>query len=142
MAFFSNIALFLIYVFVRNLATKDRSLIFWIEKNGFWTGIVKFKKSPTNQKFAKGLVQGFCQKMALFLIAVFVGNLATKCHFFIFWIQKDPFSTGIVNFEKSKKNREFSKGLVHDFLQKVSIFLTAVFVGNLATKNRFFWYSG
>ena len=35
MAFFQKVALLLIYVFVGNLATKDRFVIFWIEKNAF-----------------------------------------------------------------------------------------------------------
>ena len=49
-----------------NLATKNRFLIFWMENNGFKTGIVMFEKSLSNGKFAKGLVHGFCQKSTFF----------------------------------------------------------------------------
>ena len=49
-----------------NLATKNRFLIFWMENNGFKTGIVMFEKSLSNGKFATGLVHGFCQKSTFF----------------------------------------------------------------------------
>ena len=69
--FWPKIDLFLMCVCLGNLATKDRSLIFWIEKNAFQTGILMFEKSPKNRKFAKGLVHGFCQKSTFFLCVFF-----------------------------------------------------------------------
>ena len=127
-------------VLLGNLATKDRSLIFWIEKSAFQTGILMFEKSPKNRKFAKGLVHGFCQKINLFLTCVFLENLARKVRFLIFWREKNTFQTGIVNFEKSPRNRKFLRGQSM-VLSKNRRFFTPVFQGNLATKDRFmiFW---
>ena len=57
------------------------------------------KQVQKNLKFSKGLVHGFWQKIDLSLTCVFLGNLATKDRFLIFWIEKNAFQTEIVKFE-------------------------------------------
>ena len=63
---------------------NSENIVFWyspVKKKAFWTSKLKFKKSPTNQTFWKGLVHSFCRKLDLFIIFVFWANQATKKSF-------------------------------------------------------------
>ena len=97
-------------------------MIFWIEENDFQTGIVKFETSPKKSTIFKGVSSWFLAKNRPFLMCIFLGNLATKDRFLIFWIEKNAFQTGIVKFEKDAKNRKFAKGLVQGFCPKMDVF--------------------
>ena len=124
-------------VLLGNRATKDRFLYSRQKKNAFQTGIAKFEKSPKNRKFAKELVHGFCQKINLFLTCVFLGNLARKVRFLIFWREKNTFQTGIVNFEKSPRNRKFLRGQSMVFVKKSTFFYTCI-LGKSSHKRSFY----
>ena len=52
------------------------------------------KEVQKNPHFTKGLVNGFCQKIDLFLICSFFGKKkARKKHFLIYWKVKNAFYT-------------------------------------------------
>ena len=65
---------------------------------------MKFKRTEGDENFLKGLVYGFCQKIALFLIVVFERNQARKDRFFDILHRKGCFSD-----EKSKVINKFKK---------------------------------
>ena len=62
-------------------------------KNHFGTKNLKFKQGPKNGHFLKGLVQGFCPKMLISVMAVFHGNYVRKNRFLIFWIENNDYKT-------------------------------------------------
>ena len=67
-------------VFERNYIRKNRFPIFWIENNDYKTNIQVLRRAK-KWTFVKGLVQGFCQKIELFLIGVFHKNHMRKDRF-------------------------------------------------------------
>ena len=69
----------------------------------------------------------FVKKSTFFAYVFFLGNLATKYRFLIFWIEKSASWTGIVKFAKSAKNRKFAKALVDGFFQKSTFFSCVYF---------------
>ena len=48
-------------------------------------------KNDKKSKFSKGLVHGFCRKIELSVIYVFLANQARKNRFLVNWIKKNAF---------------------------------------------------
>ena len=78
----------MIWVFLADQFGKYRFFDIFYKKEGFLDQKKKVQKSPKNRIFPKGLLHGFCRKIELFIMYVFLANQARQDHFLIFWIKK------------------------------------------------------
>ena len=124
-------------------ARKKHFFIFWIVKNAFETGKVKFSQSRKKTTFCKGVSPLFLSKNRTFsrMFFFFEPNKAEKKHFLIFWIEKNGFLTTKDNFKKTLKNRHFAKKVSPGFLSKNRFLLFFFFLAKKARKKHFliFW---
>ena len=111
--------------------------MFQKDKNAFWTPKLNFQKSTKNRHFPKGLVHAFWLKLAPFLISCFSANQARGERFSIIQTEKNAFQATKVTFQKSSKNRNFPKGLVHAFWLQLTPFLISCFSANQTSGERF-----
>ena len=109
---------------------KEKETFFHIldKKECFLDKKEQFQKTLKNRHFAKGLVQGFDQKIDLFLITFFFwAKKQERNILFIFWIEKKVFWTSKVKFSQSRKKSTFFKGVSLWFLSKNRPFFLYVF---------------
>ena len=104
---------------------------FWSEK---WNSC-KVKKT---RHFPKGLVNGFCQKIDLFLICFFKAKKARKKLFLIFWIETNAFFDVKSEVLKKSKKSTFWKGVRPWFLSKNWPFSWSCFLSKEGQKETFF----
>ena len=72
--------------------------------------------------FPKGLNNGFCPKVAIYLMFFFQALQARKMSFTIFYNQKTPFQAIKTRSLRSRKIDIFAVGLTHGFSPKMAIF--------------------
>ena len=70
------------YMFFEQKKQKETFFHILDRKECFLDKKEQFQKTLKNRHFAKGLVQGFCQKIDLFLISFFLSKKARKKHSF------------------------------------------------------------
>ena len=97
----------------------------------------KFKKSK-NSHFSKGVNPWFWSKNSHFSNFFFQEIQARKMSFTIFQNKKTTFQFIKTRSSKSPKIDIFSKGLTHGLNQKMAIFLTFFFLGNIGQENVFY----
>ena len=103
------------------------------------TSKVKFSQSRKKKRhFGKGLVHGFCQKIDLFLICLFLAKKARKKHFLIFWTENKAFWTLKVRFSNSRKKSTFCKGVSPWFCQNINLFVIPFFLTKKSQRETFF----
>ena len=130
-----------VFFFWAKKARKKDFLIFRIEKNAFQTTKDKFYKTLKNRHFAKGLVHGFCVKIDLFLIRLFLSKKGRKKNFLIFWMENKAFWTLKVKFSQSRKKSTFCKGVSPWLLSKNQPFPGIFFfLSQKSLKNQFFYF--
>ena len=98
-------------------------------------------RSSKNRKidiFAKGLTHGFCPKTAIFPIFFYQAIYARKTSFMIFQNEKASFEAIKTRSSNSRKIDIFPKGLTHGFGQKMAIFSTFFFLGNIGQEHAFY----
>ena len=87
-----KIVLFLIFFFSQK---SQKETFFYIldSKECFLDPKSEILAKSKKSTFCEGLVNGFCQKIDLFLICFVLSNKRQKERFLIFWIEKNAFLT-------------------------------------------------
>ena len=131
-----KMALFSTFIFYVIQARKMSFTIFQKEKTPFQAIKTRSSKNREIDIIPKGLTNGFCQKMAVFLTFLFQAIQAMKMSFTIFQNEKTPFQTIKRRSSKTRKIEIFPRGLTHRFGLKMAIFPT-FFLGNIGQENLF-----
>ena len=124
-------------VYFANYTRKDQFFIFWREKNDCQTKKSVVLNSPKIANISKGLVHLFCQKIEYFISSLYFADQTRKDRFLIFWREKNDCQTQKSEVLKSPKHRNFSKGLVHGFCQRIEYLIKGIFLGKLSHKALF-----
>ena len=138
MVFVTKSNFFIMYVFLANPARKivfylphKNRMLYRPEKLSFQ----KVQKIRILQRGGGG-VHGFCQKIELLIMCVFLANQFRKYRFLIFSCKKESFLD-----QKSNKSN-FLKGVSPQFLSKTRFFYYLCFLGKSSHKKIVFGNSG
>ena len=88
------------------------------------------KGGPKSGHFFKGFVHGFCPKIKLSLMAVFLQKSCHKKSLFDILNRKQSFLDQKIEVLKRTKKLTFPKGLDHEFCPNIEVFVIGVFYRN------------